>query len=283
MEQIIRHTEKYINLFLNEYLEFFEKFMIILSLHRRHMLQRIILKRLRNDKNGPAYFDFGKYRIYFRPSYSISDEKYFLKGIVALLEETFIFPEYFHSVVNLKIGDVVLDLGANIGTTSLLFSSLVGNEGKIFSFEPVTNDVLQINKQMNNANNIEIIPKCVSNENGKVEIEISDYCLDSSIARRKYTEKYYQLKKEVDCVTLDSFAREKGLDRIDFIKMDIEGAEELALKGGLEMIKKFRPKLSISSYHIDFNNKPQHKSLLSLLKSLGYKINEIPNYHIYAW
>jgi hypothetical protein len=65
--------------------------------------------------------------------------------------------------------------------------------------------------------------------------------------------------------------------------MDIEGAEELALKGAKNIIKKFRPKWSISSYHIDFNNEPQHNKLVKLLKDYGYKIEEEKGHRIWAW
>jgi len=73
------------------------------------------------------------------------------------------------------------------------------------------------------------------------------------------------------------------LERIDFIKIDIEGAEELAIKGAEKIIKEFRPKWSISSYHIDFNNEPQHQKLVNLMLKHGYKIKQVSKKHIFAW
>ena len=65
--------------------------------------------------------------------------------------------------------------------------------------------------------------------------------------------------------------------------MDIEGTEELAIRGAKKLIDKYRPKWSISSYHIGFDNEPQHDKLVTLLKENRYKIEEIKGSHIYAW
>lgn len=174
-------------------------------------------------------------------------------------------------------------MGANIGTTALLFSKIVGKNGKVFAFDPVTYDIICTNVQENKVKNIEVIPKGISNKADRIEIEISDFCLDSSAAGREYTENYYTHKRMIDVISLDGFAEDMELDRIDFIKIDIEGLEELAIKGAMKIINKYRPKWSISSYHIDFNNEPQHDKLVKLLKESGYTIEEIKGFHIYAW
>jgi FkbM family methyltransferase len=137
--------------------------------------------------------------------------------------------------------------------------------------------------QENKVKNIEVIPKGISNKADRIEIEISDFCLDSSAAGRKYTENYYTHKRMIDVISLDGFAEDMELDRIDFIKIDIEGLEELAIKGARKIINKYRPKWSVSSYHIDFNNEPQQDKLVKLLKESGYTIEEIKGFHIYAW
>ncbi|MBC7511992.1 MAG: FkbM family methyltransferase, partial [Ferruginibacter sp.] len=71
-------------------------------------------------------------------------------------------------------------------------------------------------------------------------------------------------------VSIDDFVRLNKIEKVDFIKMDIEGAEPLALKGSIETIKRFRPKLAIATYHSmkDFVNIPDW--ILHL--DLGYEI-----------
>lgn len=284
LKKIIGHIRKEVTFLLkNNCLNFFEKIKVIASRNKKRTIRDLLLKRLSKSKEGLNFFSICGYKIYFQPDYEISDKDYFLTGITKVLAETFIFPVFFSSNVCIKSGDIVLDVGASIGTTALLFSKIVGKNGKVFAFEPVTHDIIYTNIQENNIKNIEVIPKGVSHKADRVEIEISDFCLDSSAARREYTKDYYTDKRMIDVISLDSFAEDMEMDRIDFIKMDIEGLEELAIKGAKKIIDKYRPKWSISSYHVDFNNEPQHDKLVKLLKESGYTIDEIKGFHIYAW
>jgi len=283
-EKIIEGLKKWGSfLFENNCLGFYEKLKIISALNRDTAMRNVILKRLVESNDGLSFFSIDGFRIYFQPDYEIVDKKYFLKGITSLLIETFFLPDYFNSTVYLKEGDTVLDIGANIGTTTLLFSGIVGEKGRIFSFEPVTHNVLHSNIEKNNIRNVKVIPNGVSDKVGRGEIEMSDYCLDSSITKRKYTKDYYVNKRTIDLISLDMFAKEMNLDKVDFVKMDIEGAEELAIRGAEKLIDRYHPKWSISSYHIDFDNEPQHDKLVKLLKERGYKIEEKQKCHIYAW
>jgi len=284
MKAIFRKVKKGNEFFLkNDYFDFFEKLKVAVAKDRAAVVRELIMKRLSEANDGARFFSLGGYKIHFQPDYRVIDKKYFLNGITAVLAEAFFFSDYCNSRVYVKRGDVVLDIGANIGVQSLLFSKLVGKDGKVFSFEPVTHAVLSINIEKNDINNVIVVPKGISNEVGTGEIEVSDYCLDSSIARREYTRGYYTHKRVIDLISLDIFAEEMGLEKIDFIKMDIEGVEELAIRGAKEVIKRYRPVWSISSYHIDMDNEPQHDKLVSLLKSYDYRIEEIKGQHIYAW
>lgn len=291
MKEFFKRVARYIKrwsifLFKNTFLSFSERFRIVIILNKKKkdaVIRRFILERLRTDADKRKFFLIANSKIYFEPDYEIIDKEYHLQGVVSVLIETFLLPDYFSQKVYLSKGDVVFDLGSNIGTTVSLFSSLVGEEGKVFAFEPVTNKVLELNVKENNLFNVEIVSKGVSDISGSTEIEISDYGLDSSIAKREHTKSYYCRKKAIDLISLDAFVEERKIDRIDFIKVDIEGLEELAIKGAIQIIKKYRPKWSISSYHIDWRNEPQHRKLTKLLKDMGYKIEEDGEQHIYAW
>jgi len=96
----------------------------------------------------------------------------------------------------------VLDLGSSIGYYTLLFSRLIGKNGKVFSFESNSKKfkILQENVQKNEYTNVILENKAVSNKNGEAII----------------------FNEKATTITLDSYFRDKEL-RIDFIKMDIEG------------------------------------------------------------
>ena len=238
---------------------------------------------MKTSPAGEDYFDLGDYSIQYRPDYPVNDEAYLLRGITQVLAETFLFPAFFSKEVTVRPGDTVLDLGGNIGTTALLFSKQVGEHGRVFAFEPVVHAVLRENLAKNGVRNAEVIPKGVSSETGTARIEISDFCLDSSLVHREEKVDHYRESRDVELIRLDDFVAERKLDRVDFIKMDIEGAEEMALCGARETIERFRPKWSISSYHTDFSGEPQHEKLLRILRGHGYRIRTEKNRHIYAW
>ncbi|MFX1426030.1 MAG: FkbM family methyltransferase [Promethearchaeota archaeon] len=281
---ILNDIKERIEFFLKiNYLKFHEKIKIISQIHKLAASHKIILKRLISPKDHPSYFSIGGYNIHFEPEYDVEDRDELLKGITHIISEGLFFPYFFSPDVNLKRGDIVLDVGAFIGLSSMIFSKKVGGQGRVYAIEPVMHDVIKRNIEANGLNNITIIPKAIGNESGEVEIEISDYGGDASITKRDYTKGHYTRKKDVELSTLDLLINELGLKKIDLIKMDIEGAEELAIKGAENLIKQFRPKWSISSYHIDFNNEPQHNKLINLMLDYGYKIKQVDKKHIFAW
>ncbi len=228
-------------------------------------------------------FELDGVRIAFLPDYEVKDLEQARLGAAQVVFETFVIPDFFSRNARIKQGDVVFDLGANIGTTSMLFSRMVGERGSVHAFEPVVHATMLGNLERNGIRNVTLNPLGVSDQKGDVEIEISDFGLDSSICHREYTTGYYTNTRKISLTDLDSYCREHDIKKIDLIKMDIEGAEELALRGAVEVIRKFRPVWTISSYHTDFQNEPQHPKLLRILKEHGYRIEEKPFKRIIAY
>jgi FkbM family methyltransferase len=148
--------------------------------------------------------------------------------------------------VRLKAGDVVLDFGANMG----MFSAVALNEGcKVYAFEPTpsTRDYLEKNKKIN-SDNFVIEPYALSNEVGE-----TDFYLDSNVNTENSISNLSECAENIISVqmtTLDSFVEESNLERVDFIKADIEGAERYMLLGGIKTLKKYAPKLAICTYHL---------------------------------
>ncbi len=141
--------------------------------------------------------------------------------------------EMFKKVV--REGDTVLDLGANIGYFTLLAARLVGRSGRVFSFEPEpTNyNLLLKNIELNGYGNVVALQKAVSNTTGKVKLFLDSKDTGAhSIYRPDGKSKFI----EVEAVAPDDYFKDK-VNKIDVIKIDVEGAEMAALAGMDRILK----------------------------------------------
>lgn len=174
----------------------------------------------------------------------------------------FILEQYAYKENNIPLvqaepGDVVLDIGACWGDTGHYFATKVGSEGQVYSFEFIPQNIklFKQNKELNPTlkDRIQIIEHPVSDVSN-VEV----FFKDEGPASIMKLESFEEQTGSVKTISIDDFVDRYQVEKVDFIKMDIEGAEPLALKGALNTIKKFRPKLAIASYHgmDDFTNIP---------------------------
>jgi FkbM family methyltransferase len=143
----------------------------------------------------------------------------------------------------IKPGSVVYDLGANNGLHSLLFANLVGAKGRVFSFEPLKSNCDEIaeNLRLNNIQNVEIVNAAVGDSNGEVTFHLGHHDKQGSLVGIGL-ETGREVK--VKMITLDGFIA-NGNPAPDFIKIDIEGAESLALQGLSGKINEVKPLLYI--------------------------------------
>ena len=134
--------------------------------------------------------------------------------------------EMFKRIV--KKDDVVVDLGAHVGYYSLLASRIVGEEGRVYAFEPDPETYRQLvkNIELNQYSNINAIPKAISNKVGTARLFLTPGRSENTLYQPKGLRRYVEVKTE----TLDHFFRQSGYD-INAIKMDIEGGEMDALVG----------------------------------------------------
>ena len=180
-------------------------------------------------------------------------EGYF-SGVVA---QFFVEQYNYQGQIKAEAGDVVLDCGACFGDSSLYFAHLVGDHGKVVAFEFIPNnmEVLQRNLQMNPnlSPTVDLCPNPLWNEAGKAM-----YYKDRGPASQVQFEKFEGHDGQTETTTIDKVVSDKQLPRVDFIKMDIEGAEPYALQGAEQTIRTHRPKLAIATYHSmdDFVNIP---------------------------
>jgi len=244
---------------------------------------KLVLGHIKEDGSGARYMEFGKYRIYYDLDIDPIDDQSFMSGILDAIKESFFFPPpYFSPHFRPKRGDIVFDIGASIGAITMIMSKMVGDSGRVYSFEPATNRSLTESITTNHLENCRVVPKAVSNTNGQVEIYILDSTQKSSIMGKKTPNGRHCYIRIVESTTLDDFVESNALEKVDFIKMDIEGAEEVAILGAGRTIERFHPQWSIASYHHP-GNEPQHPKLVKLLRDCGYRIEEKGSAHIFAY
>ncbi|WP_300367948.1 FkbM family methyltransferase [Brachyspira sp.] len=131
---------------------------------------------------------------------------------------------------------VIFDVGAWKGDTAYFFSKKCNDNAKIYAFEPDKNayDTLKSIKQKYNLNNVILENVLFSNKK-----EIIDFV--------SMTPNTPAVK--MNAITLDEFVENNNIERIDYLKMDVEGAEKHILEGAVKTIKKFRPSIAIAIYH----------------------------------
>jgi FkbM family methyltransferase len=165
-------------------------------------------------------------------------------------------------------GDVVVDAGGCWGDTALYFAFKAGSRGKVYSFEFLPGNLkvydrnLALNPEL--ASRIEVLPHPVWSSRD-VELYISANGPGTFVGTTRRTEG----DEVVRTMTIDQLLQRPDLDRVDFIKMDIEGAELSALQGAEQVLRKFQPRLAITVYHrlSDFWEIPQYIDGLGL----GYR------------
>jgi FkbM family methyltransferase len=140
-----------------------------------------------------------------------------------------------------KNGDYVLDGGACLGDTALVFSNAVGDRGKVYAFDPVHDhlEILKFNIEQFPLKNVAIHESGLSNQD----------VFASPIKLENYDPAFKIINKTVPLRTIDSLVEKGEIEKIDFIKLDIEGSELAAIKGGIKSIAEFKPRMAISVYH----------------------------------
>ena len=156
---------------------------------------------------------------------------------------TFRVQQYrYGTIVEPKLGDIVLDIGAYVGDTALWFSKAVGPQGKVYTFEPESSNFekLKTNLERNKVTNV--IPLHLALSENEGEMQIASRGSGSAITETADG-------ASVEVTTTDIFVEANKLPRVDFIKMDVEGHELKVLAGARETIKTSKPSLALSAYH----------------------------------
>ena len=136
----------------------------------------------------------------------------------------------------IEMGNIVVDVGANIGLHTLNMARIVGNTGQVFAFEPDPSnfEILKKNVKINNYKNIILEQKAVGDKHGRTTLYQSDHP-----GKHRIFPQTEQAKSQVqvELTNLDNYFDSDMTDKINFIKIDVEGLEFSVLKGMKNILK----------------------------------------------
>ena len=225
--------------------------------------------------------DFGKFKMVLDESdVDISKQ---------VKESGWYYDEKFESKVfeaHLKPDMTVLDLGANIGFYTILARSVVGQEGRVFAFEPFPDNAYLVRASIkeNSFTNVIVVEAAVSDKVGKTTLYLSpDACSEHSLLNLNFQHSLDSTvnKIEVQVVTVDDYLeRNVGNLKVDFIKMDIEGSESRAIKGMKKVLDLNKHIVLMTEFWPNGfkEDKKNPRDFIETLHQLNFKIHNIDNF-----
>ena len=196
------------------------------------------------------------------------DERDYYKSYLLDIIDVWILESYrLPGICEVEDGDIVLDCGTYTGNTTKYFSQKVGEKGHVYGFEAGEDTFKEYQNNSKKLGNVTAINAAVSSVNGFVT-----FSKDDGPGARISKE-----GNKVKSVSIDNYILSNNIKKVDFIKMDIEGAELAAVKGATRVIEKYRPKMALSAYHKyeDLYNLPEF--ICSIDKEYSFYLRHFSN------
>lgn len=195
-----------------------------LKVLRRQWKGGVVVRQTRTDGFQFIVFaneDVGR-QIYFFQKYEEEESAYFKQ--------------------NIRATDTCVDVGANIGYYTLLFSKSAKN-GRVHSFEPVplNYQLLTTNLVLNNVENVVLNPQAVGAGRKDVDFIVAQDGAYSSLAETGRKAVAQRIK--VAMISLDEYCDAKHISQVDILKVDVEGAEEAVIEGAEGLLRNSPPRL----------------------------------------
>jgi FkbM family methyltransferase len=180
-----------------------------------------------------------------------------------------------------KIGDVVFDIGANIGHHTVFFSKLVGEGGKVIAFEP-QQEIFRFasaNLALNGCWNTTLMQSCLGDQDGQLYMAPISYEEPNNFGALSVASSNEPSGGELVPVwTLDGLISSGKIviDRLDFMKVDVQSFELFVLLGARKVIDRFRPKifLEIAPHWMKLKGY-DYREIYKLLEDLGYEFKHV--------
>jgi FkbM family methyltransferase len=177
-------------------------------------------------------------------------------------------PEIYHLTYfrsRLQESSVVFDIGAYIGTYTFV-ASQTARKGKVYAFEPDPRSAerLQRSVQISNIDNIQIVQAALGDHTGELPFVLAAYPPQSSLSNDSASGSDIQ-SISVQLESLDNYCQAQDITHVDYLKIDVEGAELQVLRGGANMIRTSRPEMIIELHE-------------TMAPSLGYTTQDVIEY-----
>lgn len=191
--------------------------------------------------------------------------------------------ELYLELADLRPGAVVIDGGAYCGASAYAFSRAVGPTGRVLAFEPDPQSyaALQRNLRRHGLDNVTALPQGLWSSSGRLRF-VSHGNMGSAIVRGDAPD-----AGSIEVTSLADAVARAGVDRLDFVKLDIEGAEVEVLAAARDVLRTYRPRVVVEAHLVD--GRLTTRALRELLRDAGYRsqilleIEEATFQLVYGW
>lgn len=178
------------------------------------------------------------------------------------------FDGVYVDIFNTKKDMVVIDVGANCGIVTDYMRQYCK---KIYAIEPATEhfEALKKNKEFNKWDNVEIFKLAIADKNGEMKLFLNEQNRTCHSLTQDYTKMKGYGNEKVKTMTMDTFFEENKIEKVDFMKFDVEGAEDLILRSaGFQKVASKISAIEVEFHHLTW------KELVKYMIGLGYKARQ---------
>ncbi len=231
----------------------------------RRMYDRWVRLKLPNrDTILPCH---GLQILFMNPRQNVIGRSVYLTGVYEREATDFISSK-------IELGMTILDIGADIGYYTTLFAKHVGSEGRVYAFEPIPKAKWYLDKNMlmNRLDNVRTFGFALFDKSGMV-------CLEDPFTKSKINPSKKRLSGndiQVEMKVFDEWKVEEGIDNVDLVKLDVEGAELNVLRGMQNTLESQNPRILIEVHAQQLKSFGFSASdIIGFLSELGYKIEPV--------
>lgn len=186
------------------------------------------------------------------------------------------YPELFYLSKLIKSGDTCIDIGANLGYYSVFLSRLVGNSGKVYAVEPIPlfAKIWRDNTLLSMRKNLTLFPYALGETNRfvKMSIPIVDGVMHHGMTKINDNNQVKEIAEEFDVEMKNPDELFASIEKVDFVKIDVEGYEQFVLSSMLQTITKHKPIIQA-----ELGGDENRAKVITLLTGLGYKTHILKN------